>query len=124
MVRRTAGRSVEQRAGRIEWHSGRSQLWRSAAAGARGGHRIDGTEHVAMAGVERDRIPGANEVVLDGDHAAGEEALVELPGAARHVDGAVFAYAAEEVLQEGGCERGLIECAAASAAPRLGRCLA
>ena len=77
-----------------------------------------------MAVVERDRIAGADEVLFDGDHPAGEEALVELPGAARDVHGAVLAHAAAEVLQEGGGERGLVEGAAAGAGPRLGRRLA
>lgn len=116
----TAARgSVEQRAGRIERHGGWWWLAHAAAARARGGHRVDGTKHVAMAVVKRDRISGADEVDLEGDHVAGEEALVELPGAAGDVDGAVLAHAAAEVLQEGGGERGLIESAAAGSGPRF-----
>ena len=72
-----------------------------------------------MTVVERDRISGADEVDLEGDHPTGEEALVELPGAARDVDGAVLADAAAAVLQEGGGERELVEGAAAGTGPRL-----
>jgi hypothetical protein len=46
-----------------------------------------------MTVVQGDRLAGADEVVLDGHDAAGEEALVKLPGAARDVDGTVLADA-------------------------------
>jgi hypothetical protein len=51
-----------------------------------------------MAVVERDRLAGEAGVGGDdGDHAAGEEALVELPDAAVEVDGAVLADATAAV---------------------------
>src|SRR5260221_14419985 len=77
-----------------------------------------------MAVLQRDGIAGADEIVLDGDDAAGEEALVELPGAAGHVDGAVLANAAAKVLQERGGEHRFVDGAALRRGPRLRRRLA
>src|SRR5215208_6306889 len=102
MARLAAGGAVEQRAGRIERHGGRRQLTDAAASGARRGDGIDRLHRVAMAVVQRDGVAGADEVVLNGDDAAGEEALVELPGTAGHVDGAVLADPAAKALQERG----------------------
>src|SRR5205085_11283994 len=120
----SAGRAIEQGAGRIERHDGRRHLADAAPSRARRGDRVDGAQRVAMAVVERDGIAGADEVVLDGDDAAGEEALVELPGVARDVDGAVLADAAAKVLEERGGEHRLVDGAALRRGPRVGRRLA
>ena len=75
--------------------------------------------------MERDRIAGEAGVGADdGDDAAGEEALVELPDVAVEVDGAVLADAAAAMDGQRGGERRLVDGAAARAGPRLGRGLA
>jgi hypothetical protein len=78
-----------------------------------------------VAVVERDRIAGEAGVGGDdGDDAAGEEALVELPHATVEVDGAVLADAAAAMDGERSGERRLVDGAATRAGPRLGRGLA
>jgi len=113
---RPTGGLVEQGAGGIERDGGRWHFTAAAAPRARGRDRVGGTQRVPVAVVERDRLAGEAGVGGDdGDDAASEEALVELPDAGVEVDGAVLANATAAMHGERGGERRLVDGAAVRA---------
>src|SRR3954470_7086316 len=124
MAGRTTDEAVEERAGWVERHGGVALGHRPLAAGLARGNRVDGAKHVATTVVLDDGCLGAGHVDGDRDHCAGEEALVELPGLAVDVEGAVLAYAAPGVSREGFGERRLVDRARDRAGPDRCRRLA
>jgi hypothetical protein len=123
MTRRTTGEAVQQSTGRIERY--RRWRWlRWLALPLAGGHGIDGMKHVTPTVMLDERRRGARPVDGDGDDGTGEEAHVELPTLAVHVECAVLANAASCDRGERGGGRRLVDRARGRARPRLARCLA
>src|SRR4051794_10510695 len=109
VTRRATSKAIQQRTGRIERHGPRGRRRARLASRLAGGDSVDGAKHITVAVVLDDRRRGARFVDSDGDHDAGEEALVELPWRAFDVERAITTDTPSDARGERGRERGLVD---------------